>query len=365
MTSHDYMQMAISLAQRAKGFTSPNPCVGAVVVKDGIVVGKGFHRAAGLAHAEVEAIDDAGPHAAGATIYVTLEPCNHFGKTPPCTQKIIQAGIKKVVVGCKDPNPDVQGGGIQYLKENGIKVISGVLENQAKTLIEDFIWYTQNDKTPFVILKCASTLDGRIATATGDSKWITNKKSRAFGHQVRHEVDAILIGSGTLHADNPSLTARIDGKRTKDPVRIILDTHLTIKEDARVLVQASDARTLIVTGPGVPKEKAARIEKNGAQILEVGLKDQRLDLAELMIKLGQMSILSLLIEGGGIVAGSALKAGIVNKVLFFLAPKFLGASDGFPVFQGRGPERMADAFELTDTDVTRFDNDILVSGYLK
>ena len=193
MTDHEYMQQALSLAQRAKGYTSPNPCVGAVVVKDGRVVGKGFHRAAGLPHAEVVALDDAGPRAMDATLYVTLEPCNHFGKTPPCTHKIIKAGIKKLVVGCIDPNPNVCGSGISYLKENGIKVVSGILEKESKLLIEEFSWYVQHDKKPFVILKCASTLDGRIATSTGDSKWITNEKSRNYVHKIRHEVDAILV----------------------------------------------------------------------------------------------------------------------------------------------------------------------------
>lgn len=364
MTDLDYMSLAVSLARKGKGFTSPNPCVGAVVVKDGTVVGKGFHRAAGLAHAEVEAIDDAGPKAKGATIYVTLEPCNHFGKTPPCTHKILHAGIKKVVVGCKDPNPNVCGGGIAWLRDNGIEVVTGVLEKEAQALIEEFIWYVQNDKTPFVILKCASTLDGRIATAAGDSKWITNEKSRAFVHQIRHEVDAILVGSGTLHADNPSLTSRIEGVQTKDPVRIILDTHLSIKEDAKVLTQESNAKTIIVTGPGASKEKRALIESKGAQILEVSLKQEKLDLSELMINLGRMSILSLLIEGGSVVAGSALKAGIVNKVLFFLAPKFLGSDDGIPVFQGKGPKLIKDAFELKKPTVTLFDTDMLVQGYL-
>ncbi len=359
------MQQALSLARKAKGFTSPNPCVGAVVVKDGKVVGKGFHRAAGLAHAEVEAIDAAGSQALGASIYVTLEPCNHFGKTPPCTHKIIKAGIKKVVVGCKDPNPDVCGGGIKYLRDNGIEVISGVLEKEAKSLIEAFIWYTQNNKKPFVTLKCASTLDGRTATSTGDSKWITNEKSRGFVHRIRHETDAILVGSGTLHADDPSLTARIEGVQTKDPVRIILDTHLSIKETAKVITQDSNAKTIIATGPFASKKKIILLKSKGVQILEIPLKEERLDLNELMIKLGQMSILSLLIEGGSVVAGSALKAGIVNKVQFFLAPKFLGGSDGIPVFQGKGPELIKDAFELKRSNVIQFDNDILVQGYLK
>lgn len=365
MTDNEYMQQALFLAKKAKGFTSPNPCVGAVVVKDGKIVGKGFHRAAGCAHAEVEAIEDAGPLVKNASIYVTLEPCNHFGKTPPCTHKIIKSGIKKVIIGCKDPNPDVCGNGIQYLRENGIEVVQGILEKEAQVLIEDFIWYVQNNKTPFVILKCASTLDGRIATSSGDSKWITNDTSRAYVHQIRHEADAILVGSGTLHADNPSLTSRIKGIKTKDPVRIILDTRLSIREDAQVLTQDSNAKTIIVTAPGASKEKKARLEGKEVQILEVSLKEQRLDLNELMIKLGQMSILSLLIEGGGTVAGSALRAGIVNKVLFFLAPKFLGGSDGTPVFEGKGPFLIKDAFQLKNVMVDRFGDDILVQGYLK
>ena len=392
MTDHDHMREALSLALKGKGFTSPNPCVGAVVVKNGKVVGRGWHRAAGLAHAEVEAINDAqksdaqtsdtqknnaqknipagGParelsNTQGATIYVTLEPCNHFGKTPPCTHKIINAGIKRVVVGCKDPNPYVSGGGIQYLRENGIEVETGILEQEAQTLIEEFIWYTKKDKTPFVILKCASTLDGRIATSTGDSQWITNERSREQVHRIRHEVDAILIGSGTLHADNPSLTARIENIRTKDPVRIILDSKLSIDETARVITQKSSAKTILVTGPRASVEKRQWLEKKGVAVLEVSLKNGRLDLNELMIKLGNMSIQSLLIEGGGKVAAAALKEGIVNKVLFFLAPKFLGGSDGIPVFDGTGPEKIKDAFELKQMDVKMFDNDVLITGYLK
>lgn len=363
MTDHEYMQMALSLAKRAKGVTSPNPCVGAVVVKDDRVVGKGFHREAGMPHAEVEAIEDAGVNAKGATLYVTLEPCNHFGKTAPCTHKIINAKINKVVVGCKDPNPDVCGNGIKYLQDNGIQVVSQVLEQEAKTLIEDFIWYVQNDKKPFVILKCAATLDGRTATSTGDSKWITNEKSRAFVHQIRHEADAVLVGSGTLHGDDPSLTARIKGG--KDPVRVILDTHLSIQENATVLNQKSSARTIIATTAFTSNKKKKLLENRGAQILEISLNQEKLDLHELMIKLGQMSILTVLIEGGSLVAGSALRAGIVNKVLFFLAPRILGGSDGIPVFAGRGPEMIQQAFELKNMDVVMFDNDILVKGYLK
>ncbi len=371
MNDHDYMRMALSLARKGKGFTSPNPCVGAVVVKNGQILGKGWHRAAGMAHAEVEAIDNARDNTRdttitrGATIYVTLEPCNHFGKTPPCTHKIISSGITRVVIGCNDPNPSVDGGGIKYLKENNIQVETGVLEKEAQTLIEDFIWYAKNRKTPFVILKCAATLDGQIATSTGDSKWITNEKSRALVHELRHEVDAILIGSGTLHADNPSLTSRVENTRTKDPIRIILDSKLSIDETAMVICQESNAGTIIVTGPGAPVDKKERLEKKGVQVMEVPIKNQRLDLGQLMIKLGKMSILSLLIEGGGKVSASALKERIVNKVLFFLAPKLMGGSDGTPVFNGKGPEKIKDAFEMKNVGVEMFDNNLLVTGYLK
>lgn len=368
MTDQEYMAQALVLAAKGKGFTSPNPCVGAVVVKDEKVIGRGFHPKAGGPHAEVVAIDDAIANAkdqlSGATIYVTLEPCNHFGKTPPCTHKILEAGITRVVVACKDPNPYVSGGGIGFLEEKGLDVSWGLMEEEAKTLIEEFIWFTQNDKHPFVTLKCAATLDGHIATRTGDSQWITNAESRGYGHELRHQNDAILIGSGTLHADNPSLTARIKGLETRDPARIILDTNLSIDENAKVITQNSLAPTIIAAGPDVPEDKAKRLEEKGVQILRCELDGNRVDLNQLMIRLGSMSISSVLIEGGGQVAASALVAGIVNKVCYFLAPKFLGGNDGIPVFKGQGPEKIKDAFELNRVSTRHFSADILVTGYL-
>ena len=368
MTDRDFMAKALALAAQGKGYTSPNPCVGAVVVKDGKIIGKGFHPKAGGPHAEVVAIDDAASRSPekllGATIYVTLEPCNHFGKTPPCTRKILEAGISRVVVACKDPNPKVRGGGIEFLKEKGLDVVSGVMEAQARDLIEDFIWYTQDYKSPFVTLKCAATLDGYIATRTGDSQWITGSSARLFGHQLRHENDAILIGSGTLHADNPSLTARIPGKQTRDPARIILDSTLRVKEDATVIVQNSLAPTIIVTAPNANPEKAARLMDQGVQILECPQKENLLDLNDLMIKLKELCITSLLIEGGGQVAASALLAGIVNKVCYFVAPKILGGNDGIPVFKGPGPEKINQVFELNRLATRQLDKDILVTGYL-
>ena len=361
--------MALALAARGKGFTSPNPCVGAVVVKEGEVIGRGWHKKAGTPHAEVNAIDDALNHhpekLAGATIYVTLEPCNHFGKTPPCTRKILENGITRVVVGCTDPNPTVSGGGNTFLREKGLEVVSGVLEARARKLIEDFIWTIQTGGTPFVTLKCATTLDGQIATRTGSSQWITGVEARQAGHELRHFHDAILIGSGTLHADNPSLTARIEGRPTKDPLRIVLDTRLSIDPEAKIINSASEAGVVVAAGPDADGGKAEKLKKKGVQILRLAMDGQRLDLKDLMLKLKQMSVTSLLIEGGGTVAASALKAGIVNKVCWFLAPKFLGGSDGTPVFKGAGPELIKDAFELEQATYRTLGKDILVTGYLQ
>ncbi|PIE60866.1 MAG: riboflavin biosynthesis protein RibD [Desulfobacterales bacterium] len=367
MTDTHYMALALELAAKGKGFTAPNPCVGAVVVKDGEIIGQGFHPKAGGPHAEVVAIDDAVANAPeklpGATIYVTLEPCNHFGKTPPCTQKILSAGIRRVVVACTDPNP-VAAGGIAFLRQNGVEVKTGVLEAQALALIEAFIWFNQNNRDPFVTLKCAATLDGRIATRTGDSQWITNALSRAYGHRLRHEADAILIGSGTLHADDPSLTARIPDEVTVDPIRVVLDTRLTIREDAKLITQDSIAETIIVTGADADPDKMRRLADKGVRFLGVNLVDGKLDLNELMIKLGDMSISSILIEGGGQVSAAALKAGIVNKVCYFIAPKIFGGSDGVPVFSGVGPEKIKDVIELSRVTTLSFGSDLLVTGYI-
>ncbi len=384
-TDIGYMQEAITLASNGRGYTSPNPMVGAVVVKNNQIVGRGWHRAYGLSHAEVEAINDAGENAAGADIYVTLEPCNHYGKTPPCTKKIIESGVKRVVVAIEDPNPFVKGGGIDYLRDNGIEVDLGVCKDEAENLIEDFIWYIQNDKKPFVVLKCASTLDGRIATSKGDSKWITCEKSRQYVHELRHAYDAILVGSGTVHKDNPSLTARIQNNinitspdsqsqsgndssiylQAKDPRRVILDSNLSINLDAKLLTQKSNADTIIAASVDANSKKRSILENMGVTVLEIPKKGNFLDLGKLLEQLGKMKIMSLLIEGGATVIGAALSSGIVNKVLFFIAPKILGGDDGIPVCRGRGSLLMKDSLQLKNVDILRFDDDILVQGYLK
>ena len=364
MNDHDHMQLALQLAAKGKGFTSPNPCVGAVVVKNGQVVGKGWHKAAGMAHAEAAALEDAGDRARGGDLFVTLEPCNHFGRTPPCTRKILAAGIRRVVAACPDPNPAASGG-LAFLSRNGVQTESGLLQDQAEMLMEDFLWYVRHDKTPFVILKCAATLDGRIATSTGESQWITCAASRAFGHEIRHQVDAILVGSGTLHADNPALTCRILGKKTRDPARVILDTRLSIPENAQVINQRSDAPTILVTAPHAPAQKKERLAEKGVVVLETELKNNNLDLRQLMVTLGKMSITSLLIEGGGTVAANALAEGIVNKIVYFIAPRLMGGSDGKAVFEGKGVKKLAEAPVLQKMTVKQCDADILVQGYLK
>ena len=364
MDDQKFMEMALELALRGRGFTSPNPMVGSVVVRDDKVVGVGYHQAAGQAHAEVIAIDDAGTRARGATLYVNLEPCNHTGRTPPCTQKIIEAGIRRVVVAMKDPNPKVKGGGIQFLERNGIRVSVGVCAEAAKKLNEVFIKFVSTGR-PFTLLKCAATLDGRIATRTGDSKWVTGEKSREFVHQLRHTVDAILVGINTVKKDDPSLTTRLAEGRGRDPVRIILDTNLCIPPDARVLRLDSNSDTILVAARPVSEEKRAALEKDGVRILDSQPGKGLIDMRRLVDQLGAMGITSLLIEGGSRVAASALEAGIVDKIMFFYAPKISGGDDGVPICRGKGPEFMDDCIQVSDIAVRRFGDDVMVEGYIE
>ncbi|MEE8398557.1 MAG: bifunctional diaminohydroxyphosphoribosylaminopyrimidine deaminase/5-amino-6-(5-phosphoribosylamino)uracil reductase RibD [Desulfobacterales bacterium] len=365
MDDNHYMALALELAERGRGFTSPNPMVGAVVVNRGKVVGRGYHEAVGQAHGEVNAIEDAGDDAQGSCLYVTLEPCNHTGRTGPCTEKILASGVRRVVIAMADPNPDVTGNGAAALQARGIDVTMGVGETRAKRLNEAYIKYVRT-RRPFVTIKCAATLDGRIATRTGDSKWISGESSRRYVHQLRHSVDAILVGKGTLHKDDPSLTTRL-GDRDQpglDPIRIILDEDLSISEKAKVLRLDSDSDTVLVTGSGVSEDKKKRVEKAGVRVLEIPLKDRWIDLDLLLDHLGKIAITSLLIEGGSHVFASALSAGLVDKVIFFYAPKILGGDDGVPIFRGQGPASMADSLAVKDIRVQRFDDDIMIEGYL-
>ncbi|MGD2268934.1 MAG: bifunctional diaminohydroxyphosphoribosylaminopyrimidine deaminase/5-amino-6-(5-phosphoribosylamino)uracil reductase RibD [Desulfobacterales bacterium] len=363
MDDEFFMKIALDLARRGLGYTSPNPVVGALVVKNDMVVGKGYHAGPGQAHAEVNAIDNAGASATNATLYVTLEPCNHTGRTPPCTERILSAGITRVVVAMRDPNPDVTGGGLEYLHQKGVKVRVGVCEEQAKTLNEAFIKHIQT-KRPFVTLKCAATLDGMIATKTGDSKWVSGEGSRAFVHQLRQAADAILVGVNTIRKDNSSLTTRIRGQKGSDPRRIILDTHLSIPEKAQVLQLESDSDTVIAIGPFVPKKKKVAFEKIGIKFIEAPVKNGLIDLDFLMNRLGQSGITSLLVEGGGRVIASFLRADIVDKIIFFYAPKLLGGNDGIPICRGSGAELMQDCISVKDLKVSRFGDDVMIEGYI-
>jgi len=358
-----FMKMALELAWNGLGFTSPNPMVGAVIVKDGKVVGKGYHKAVGEAHAEVDAINDAKGSAAGGTLYVTLEPCNHTGRTSPCTLKITEAGIKRVVVAMKDPNPDVKGGGIDYLRRNGIEITLGICEDEAKKLNEAFIKFVKTGR-PFVTLKCAATLDGRIASRTGDARWVSGEESRRYVHKIRHAVDAIMVGINTVKVDDPSLTTRLDDMNGLDPVRIILDTNLSISEEARVLQLDSDSDTIIITCNSVSEDKKNRVKKKGAKVIETPVKDGLIDLASLMEHLGTLEITSLLIEGGSRVNASALSAGIVDKVIFFYAPKILGGDDGIPMCMGTGPDLMKQSIPVKNINVHRFGDDVMIEGYI-
>jgi len=357
------MKMALELAEKGRGWTSPNPMVGAVVVRGSEVVGKGFHKKAGGPHAEIHALNDAGEKARGATLYVTLEPCNHAGKTPPCTGAILKSGIKRVVAGMKDPNPRVTGGGLAFLERHGLDVVSGVCEDECRRLNESFIKYSLTS-LPFVILKCASTLDGYIATRTGDSKWITNPQSRQFAHELRHAVDAIVVGVGTVIQDDPLLTTRLEGRRCSDPIRIVLDTYLSIPDDARLLHVSSDSDTLIVTGHAIPEGKRKALEKSGVRFLTTDTEGDKIDLEALLKELGRMEITSLLIEGGSHVIGSAMRAGIVDKIYMFYGPRIYGGDDGVPVCAGPGVDSIADAIRLKRISVRRFGDDVLVEGYL-
>jgi len=362
MDDEYFMKMALDLAKKGQGYTSPNPMVGAVVVKDGKVKGSGYHQSIGLAHAEVNAIEDAGSQTKGATLYVNLEPCNHTGRTPPCTRKILEAGIRRVVFAMEDPNTKA-GGGAAFLKSHGIEVLAGVCEEPAKKLNEAFVKYVHT-KRPFVILKCAATLDGRIATRTGDSRWVTGEKARRFVHQLRHAVDAILVGIGTIHADDPSLTTRLDSDTGRDPVRIVLDTHLSISPDARILQLESNSDTILVTGNRVAGSKKRAVEKKGVRIIELPAKNEGIEMQPLLDRLGQMDITSLLIEGGSRVIASALSSGIVDKVYFFYAPKILGGDDGIPMCRGPGPERMKDCIRVQNIHLQRFDDDVMIEAYI-
>ena len=358
-----YMKIAIAQAKKARGRVSPNPLVGAVVVRKGEVVGLGYHHRAGSPHAEINALADAGQKARKADLYVTLEPCCHHGRTPPCVDAIIENNIKNVIIGMTDPNPLVSGKGIARLKRKGIGIKSGVLEEECRRLNEVYIKYITR-KTPFVILKGAATLDGNIATRTGDSRGITCGKSLRAVHQLRDQVDAIMVGVGTVKADNPLLTTRLGRKRGKDPIRIIVDSSLSILPRAKVFNLDSDAGVIVATTNRASLRKKEQLEKVGARIISVAAKRGAVDLKRLMRSLGKLEITSILLEGGTRLITSALKEDIVDKILFFYAPKILGGSLSHGITAGEGVALIRQARKVQDVTVKKCGDDVLVEGYL-
>jgi diaminohydroxyphosphoribosylaminopyrimidine deaminase/5-amino-6-(5-phosphoribosylamino)uracil reductase len=358
-----YMHMALKLAAKARGRTSPNPMVGAVVVKDGRVISHGYHRKAGEPHAEAIALRKADRAAKGATLYVTLEPCSHTNKrTPPCSPLVIQSGVKRVVIAMIDPNPKVSGGGIKAIRKAGIEVVTGVLQNEAKKLNEAFIKHVTT-KMPFVTMKIAQTLDGKIATVTGESKWITGKEAREEGHRLRDAHDAILVGINTVLKDDPSLTTRIPGGR--DPIRVIVDSKLRIPINAKVMTQQSSAKTIVATVSGTPKNKIEKLQNAGVNVLLVKGKNGRVDLYDLMMKLGRLDIMSLLIEGGAEVNASALNSGIVDKVVMFIAPTIMTGKDSLCSIGGISPKKLGHAIRLTDVTSRFVGQDLMIEAYIR
>ena len=356
-----FMQRALGLAAKALGRTSPNPVVGAVIVRGGRVIGEGFHRRAGLPHAEVEALQRVNGTARGATLYVNLEPCAHHGRTPPCAEALIAAGLKRVVVGIVDPNPLVRGRGLRRLRQAGIAVTTGILREECERLNEDFAVFIRTGR-PLVTLKLAASFDGRIATASGDSHWISGERSRRLVHELRNRADAVLVGAETVRVDDPQLTCRVRGGR--DPLRVILDGRLTISPAARVCTQRSTALTLVVTtaesGQG---EKRRLLEQQGVEILCLAGDQGRVPLRPLLAALGRRGVKHVLIEGGGQVAAAALAEGVVDKVLFFYGPLLLG-SESRPMIGPLGIDRVAAGLKLHTIELGRLGDDVLVTAYV-
>ncbi len=358
------MKRALELAKLGEGYTSPNPLVGAVIVKKGKIIGEGYHEKHGENHAEVNAFLNAKENVKGADMFVTLEPCSHQGKTPPCADRIVKEGINRVFIGMKDPNPLVAGRGIEILEKNGIEVKSGVLEKEAKELNEIFIKYITKNK-PFCILKTAMSLDGKIATSTGDSKWISNEKSRNHVHQLRHRVSGIMVGIGTVLADDPMLTTRLENKKGKDPHRIIVDTEGKIPLDSKILNLKSDSKTIIATTEKISSEKIRSLEDKDAEVVISPLKNNKVDLNYLFDYLAKMGIDSILVEGGSTLNESLLKENLIDKVITFIAPKIIGGSNAKTPVAGEGFKYVKDAVNLENIKTKYFDEDIMISGYIR
>ena len=362
----EYMRRALELARKGEGHTSPNPMVGCVVVKDGRIISEGYHEKYGEFHAERNALTRCTEDTAGADLYVTLEPCCHQGKTPPCTDIIIEKKIARVFVGSMDSNPLVAGKGIQILRDHGIYVETGILDAECRKLNEVFYHYIAT-KTPFVVMKYAMTLDGKIACATGDSKWVTGEIARTQVHRMRGRYRGIMVGIGTVLADDPMLNCRVEGG--VDPVRIICDSNLRIPTESQIVKTASDFETIVACSQEAleserQQDKNRRLKEAGIQI--IGTEGAHgVNLVELMKKLGGQNIDSILLEGGGTLNASALEDGIVNKVYAYIAGKLIGGMDARSPVEGMGIDRMADAITLQNVEIEKLGDDFCIVGYVK
>lgn len=354
-----YMRLAMQLAGNAIGRTSPNPLVGAVIVKDNRVVGCGWHRKAGTPHAEVHALNQAGELAQGADVYVTLEPCAHYGKTPPCAKALVEAKVKNVYGGLLDVNPKVAGKGFKILEDAGIHVEYGFLQDELRKQNEVFFKWIEHKK-PFIVLKAAMTLDGKIATATGQSKWITNETSRAYGYKLRDIYDGIMVGINTVIEDNPMLTARVDGG--KNPIRIVVDSSLKIDINANV-VQDKSAKTIIATTDKADKDKILKLQAQDVDVIVVDKdKNDKVDIEKLLDILGQQNICSILVEGGATLSGSFVAKKLVDKVYFFITPKIVGGKEAKTPVAGTGILNLQEALTLKDIQIEKLEEDILIIG---
>lgn len=371
-TPEDYMRQALQLARKGEGKVSPNPMVGCVAVKDGAVIAEGCHEKYGGFHAERNALLNCKEDPEGAELYVTLEPCCHYGKTPPCTEIIIEKKIKKVYVGCLDSNPKVAGNGVRILREHGIAVETGILERECRDLNEVFFHYMET-KTPFLAMKYAMSLDGKIACESGDSKWVTGEDSRNYVQRLRNRYRGIMAGIGTVLADDPMLNCRMEGGR--NPVRIICDSRLRIPQGSQIVKTASEIETIVAWSPnralawreqGIDKtleEKKQALERSGVILLEVPPKENgELDLSHLLRQLGERGVDSILLEGGGTLNASALTENLVQRVYAFIAPKLVAGANAKSPIEGAGIPRMKDAVALEDVEVMRFGDDICMTG---
>lgn len=356
-TDLKFMKRALALARKGIGRTSPNPAVGCVIVKDGTIIGEGWHRKAGTPHAEIHALNMAADAAGGTDVYVTLEPCCHTGATPPCTDALIRAGVRRVVAGMRDPNPLVSGGGLAALNQAGIETVCGVLESDCRAINLPFIKHTTTG-LPYVTYKCAMTLDGKIASITGESRWISCEESRKYVHRMRSNNDAIMVGVDTILADNPQLTVRL--VKGRNPVRIIVDSSLRTPTSVDIL-SGLLARNTIIACTEEDVVIHQRYLQNGATVLVCNSHENRVDLRDLLEKLGRLGVQSILLEGGSRLAGDALSRGLIDECVFFYAPKVIG-SDGFSPFAITGITDMSQAMAFTDLRVRRIGSDIVVNA---